>query len=234
MWYLPQKYTSQPKGNFCDNCNFYVHTKKCNASEYTELENEPDDVSWFCKKCTTDMFPFGSLANDEFLGLRDFDLPSFIDSAPSFEVTSNLMDLPNLSDCDIDEHMPQNIDSRYFNLTELSSLQLSCTDFSILHTNIRSLSLHHDELVSLSAYTNLNPNVIGVSEIWHSMDNPLSSNVDIPGYNFFKNQSLTQNGGVGLYIKDSLTSSPRTDLDSCTNDLKPYGLKLKTKMTKIS
>ena len=30
----------------------------------------------------------------------------------------------------------------------------------------------------------------------------------------------------------SLTSNPRTDLDSCTNDLKPYGLKLKTYMTK--
>ena len=146
-----------------------------------------------------DMFPFGSLANEEFLGLYDFDLPSFIDSAPAFEITSNLMDLPNLSDYDIDEHLPQNIDSRYLNLPELSSLQLSSTDFSILHTNIRSLSLHHDELVSLSAHTNLNPKVIGVSEIWHSMDNPLSSNVDIPGYTFFKTQSLTQNGGVGLY-----------------------------------
>ena len=222
------------KAIFCDNCNFYVHTK-CNdisASEYTELENEPDDVSWFCKNCTTDMFPFGSLANDEFLGLRDFDLPSFIDSAPSFEVTSNLMDLPNLSDYDIDEHMPQNIDSRYFNLPELSSLQLSCTDFCILHTNIRSLSLHHDELVSLSAHTNLNPNVIGVSEIWHSMDNPLSSNVDIPGYNFFKTQSLTQNGGVGLYIKDSLTSSPRTDLDSCTNDFETIWVEIENKNDK--
>ena len=111
------------------------------------------------------MFPFGSLANDEFLGLRDFDLPSFIDSAPSFEITSTLMDLPNLSYYDIDEHMPQKIDSRYFNLPGFSSLQLSCTDFSILHTNVRSLSVHHDELVSLSVHTNLNPKVIGVSEI---------------------------------------------------------------------
>ena len=160
----------------CNNCNFYVHIK-CNdisASEYKELENESDDVSWFCNKCTSDMFPFGSLANDKFLGPHDFYLPSFIDSAPSFEVASYLVDLPNLSDYDIDEHMPQNIDSHYFKLPELSSLQLSCTDFSILHTNIRSLSLHHDELVSLSACTNLNPNVIGVSEIWHSMDNLLS------------------------------------------------------------
>ena len=51
------------KAIFCNNCNFYVHMK-CNgisASEYKELEKEPDDISWFCKKCTVDMFPFGSL-----------------------------------------------------------------------------------------------------------------------------------------------------------------------------
>ena len=105
---------SNQKAIFCNNCNFYVHIK-CNdisASEYKELENESDDVSWFCNKCTSDMFPFGSLANDKVLGLHDFHLPSFIDSAPSFEVTSYLVDLPNLSDYDIDEHMPQNIDSR--------------------------------------------------------------------------------------------------------------------------
>ena len=95
------------------------------------------------------MFPFGFLANDESLGLHDFDLPSFTDYAPSFEVTSNLIDLPKISDYDIDEHMPQTIDSRYFNLPELSSLKLSSTDFAILHTNIKSLSLHHDELVYL-------------------------------------------------------------------------------------
>ena len=88
----------------CDSCNFYIHMK-CNDisySEYKELEKEPDDVSWFCTKCTLDMFPFGSLANDELLVLCDFDLLSFMDSAPSFEITSNLMDLPHLCDYDID------------------------------------------------------------------------------------------------------------------------------------
>ena len=57
--------------------------------------------------------------------------------------------------------------------------------------------------------------MIGVSEIWHSNDNPISSNVDILGYTFFKTSYLSQNGGVGLYIKGSLTSKPRIDLDSC-------------------
>ncbi len=51
------------KAIFCENCNFFVHMK-CNdmsAAEYKQLENEPDDVPWFCKECTMDMFPFGSL-----------------------------------------------------------------------------------------------------------------------------------------------------------------------------
>ena len=140
--------------------------------------------------------------------------------------------MPNLSDNDIDEHMPQNIDSRYFILPELSSLQLSSSEFSILHTNIRSLSFHHDELVSLSAHTKLNLDVIGVSEIWHSNDNPISSNVEIPGYTFFKTKSVTQNGAVGLYIRDSLTYNPRIDLDSCTDDFETVWVEIDNKNDK--
>ena len=85
------------------------------------LEKEPNDVPWFGKLCIIDMFPFGSLLNEESLERNDFDFPSFADSTHSFEITSNLMNLPNLVDYDIDEHMPQNIDSRYFTLPELSS-----------------------------------------------------------------------------------------------------------------
>ena len=208
------------KAVLCNNCNHYVHVK-CNdisASEFKELQKEPDDIAWFCKQCTTELFPFGSLNSNEFLELHHIDFPSFVDSTPSFEIVSDLINLPNLSDYDIDEHMPQNIDSHYFTSSELSSLKLSPRDFSALHKNIRSLSLHHDELISLAVHTNLDLDVIGVSEIWDSTDNPILSNVDIPGYTFFKTSSLTQNGGVGLYIKHSFTSNPRVDLDTCTID----------------
>ena len=205
---------SNQRAIFCNNCNFYVHMKciDLSAAEYKELEKE-SDVSWFCKKCTIVMFPFGLLTKEEFLGFNDFDLPSFIDSAPSFKLPLILLT------CQILVIMIlMNTCSRYFTLPELSSLQLSSNDFSILHTNIRSLSFYHDELVSLSAHTNLNLDVMGVSEIWHSNDNPISSNVDIPGYKFLKTKSVTQNDGVGLYIRYSLTYNPRIDLDSCTND----------------
>ena len=63
----------------CNKCSLFVHIK-CNgisASEYRGLENEPD-VHSFCKLCIQDMFPFGSLENDELSVLYDFDVPSLL------------------------------------------------------------------------------------------------------------------------------------------------------------
>ena len=87
-------------------------------------------------------------------------------------------------------------------------------------------------LISLSAHTNLNPDVIGVSEIWHSNDNPISPNVDIPGYTLFKTSSISQNGGVGLYIKNSLNFNPRVDLDSCSDDFETIWVEIGNKRDK--
>ena len=71
--------------------------------------------------------------------------------------------------------------------------------------------------------------MIGVSEIWHSNGNPISSNIDIPGYTLYKTSSFTQKGGVGLYIKNSLTSNPRIDLDSSTDDFETVWVEIGNK-----
>ena len=56
------------------------------------------------------MFPFGSMDYEEVTNLNNFDLASFVDLAPSFEIASGLINLPNLEDYDIDEHLlPCNI-----------------------------------------------------------------------------------------------------------------------------
>ena len=56
------------------------------------------------------MFPFGSVDYEELTNLNNFDLASFVDSAPSFEIASGLINLPNLEDYGIDEHLlPCNI-----------------------------------------------------------------------------------------------------------------------------
>ena len=213
----------------CSECCFWIHAK-CNDvsnAEFENLCNEMDTIPWYCINCESDknaeIFPFGNLENDEdFLELFNVELPSLVDSMPTYQVTSHLTNLPNLSDYDIDEQMPQTIDSRYFTLSELSSLQYSSSDLSILHTNIRSLSRHHDELISLSNQLSFHPDVIGVSEIWDSDKHPITTNVDIPDYTFYKTSSSSQNGGVGLYLKSTPNAIPRSDLDISNSDLKPF------------
>ena len=80
--------------------------------------------------------------------------------------------------------------------------------------NIRSLSCHFDELHSLFVNLNVKFDVVGVSETWDSIKNPLSTNVNISGYSFFSTKSKSQNGGVGLYARTGLGPVPKPDLNA--------------------
>ena len=212
--------SANSKAILCSNCNLWIHIK-CNDisnSEYKILQNEPDDVPWFCLKCTKIMFPFGSLEDYELSNLNNSDFPSFVDTAVSFEITSGLTNLPNLEDYDIDEHLPSNVNSGYHTMQDLSSIDVSEKDLSIFHVNIRSLSLHLDELLSILTSLKINFDVIGVSETWNSLENPIKTNVEIPGYCYFPYQSHSQNGGVALYVKSGLNPILRPDLCKDSTD----------------
>ena len=71
---------------------------------------------------------------------------------PSFSSDSDLMRLPYLSGCDVDEQMPQEINSRYYNVPELAAIKSNAKQLSLLHTNISSISLHRGEIVNLSFF----------------------------------------------------------------------------------
>ena len=76
-------------------------------------------------------------------------LPSCTDGLLAFQSVSDLDSIPNLRDYDIDEQLPTSIQSQYYPVSELASLETKSQDLSILHTNVRSLSCHHDDLISL-------------------------------------------------------------------------------------
>jgi len=98
--------------------------------------------------------------------LQNHSLPSCIETLPVFGSNSDLTGLPNLKDYDIDEQVLVNIQSRYFTLSELALVETNANDLIVLHSNIRSLSSHLDELVFLCRQTNKLIDVIGVSEAW--------------------------------------------------------------------
>ena len=154
------------------------------------------------------------------------------DSLPSFEIVSGLSNLPNLEDYDVDEHLPSNIKSKYYTLKELSTLTISHNDLSLLHMNIRSLPLHYDELVATLSRSNISFDIIGLSEPWHSSGSSIDINVHIPGYSHFTCKSQSQNGGVALYVKRSLSPIPRPDLGKDCTDFEAVWVKVDNKTEK--
>lgn len=152
---------------FCDQCEKWIHIKCNNTSnsEYETLQKEPDNKQWICIKCTiinnSSTFPFTLESDEVLLGLSGINLPSLADCLPSFEIASKLTNLPNLSDYDTDENLNLNISSQYCTVEEVAAMAVPDKDLSLFHMNIRSLSLHFDELHALLSCLNINFQVIG-------------------------------------------------------------------------
>ena len=144
------------------------------------------------------------------INLYNSNLLSYTDGLPTFHSVSDLDSIPNLRDNDVDEQLGTSIYSQYYSVSELASLEANSQDLSILHMNERSLSCHHDDLLSLLKAASESLGVIEVSEMRHSENSPIITNIDIPGYS---TKSLSQNGGVGLYAKSFINSINRVDLN---------------------
>ena len=167
------------------------------------------------KWCFTISIPLET--DNVLLGLNDIDMPSITDTLPSFEIVSQLTNLPNLSDYDPDENLNTNITSQYATVQKMVSMELSDKDFTLFHMNIRSHSLHFDELHALLPSLNINFQALGLSEIKVSSDAKVKTNTKLPGYKFHYTPSQSSAGGVGFYVKSNLEANKRDDL--CVSDV---------------
>ena len=152
MWNLRKSVNKNQKSIYCDNCGLWIH-KSCEGltdREFQKLVEEDDDIPWKCLVCqiehNAEIFALGLLSKFEPLDLNGIDLPSHLQTLPSLETHSKLVNLPNLNDFHIDESIINTINSKYYSVDELNKVQLSKQHFSVFHTNIRSLSKHHDTL----------------------------------------------------------------------------------------
>ena len=92
--------------------------------------------------------------------------------------------------------------------------------------NICILHLHHDEFYTLITNLNVDFQVIGLSEIKLNNTILLTSNVEIPGYKFYFNSSISAASGVGLYVKSNVTARKRDGLTFIAMTLKHFGSRL--------
>ena len=76
---------------------------------------------------------------------EDHDLLSYIDDMPSFRSASDPTRLSYLSECDIDEQLPQAIiNSQYVTVSQLGEMDYNPNQLSKLQTNKRSISIYQD------------------------------------------------------------------------------------------
>ena len=85
--------------------------------EFQKLVEEDERIPLSCLVCkvksNAEIFPFCLLSKLELLDLYGFDLPSHLETPPSFETQSKLVNLPKLNDFDINETVINAVNSKY-------------------------------------------------------------------------------------------------------------------------
>jgi exonuclease III len=129
-------------------------------------------------------------------------------------------DNPNspLLDLDPDLHYFNNRNTsscEYYNensfVEKYEELNVKCSSFSLIHTNIRSVSKHLSELDAYIKSLNHIFHVIGLSETWLKPDN--ANICHINGYHTVsKYRQQKSGGGVSILVRDTIQYNVRDDI----------------------
>ena len=232
----------QQKSLLCTGCCSFVHRKCSNISTHNLLMSKPSHLkNWFCNSCLCNRFPFQLIDDSDLHRLEfnsQFPCPCLSDSSDAvpdctveFKSTSNLYD----SDIafthgpdpfnNIDKSLEINAKCKYYTNHEFHKLSHSIknkpkTPFSILHTNIQSLTHNFESLEKL--YTDLEYpfDIIALTEVWNpEKDKAKFLPKQLENYNKYNGLSgTTLRSGCGLYIRTGIKYKDRKDLDTQHHD----------------
>ena len=154
----------------------------------------------------SEIFPFGFYSKTELCDLLLVDLPSQVELLTSFEITSKLTNLPNLSSCDLDENLVQTINSKYYKTYELGKPNVTSqiNNCSLFHVNIRSLTKRFEELHSFTYSSEIPFDVIGIFESKPPVNKSFLTNVNLHEYQLHSQPTKSACSGVAMYVKKSL------------------------------
>ena len=115
--------------------------------------------------------------------------------------------------------MPSDSNYNYFTTHDFHSNKdisacFSSNAFSILNCNIRSLQANMDNLINMLSELYFPLSVIGLTETKLKTDQEGIFNINIPGYSFLSQPSLSNAGGVGVFVKNGISYSCRHNLSS--------------------
>ena len=154
-----------------------------------------------------------------------------IDNLPRFELLSKLDKISSLNHHDVENNFMQQTDFKYYTLEDfLNNENLNqrkhTLSFSTIHFNIRSLSANHEGMTLLLSELQHAFDVIGLSETKIKDNCDPTSNITINGYNFISKPTLTNAGGVGLYVKEGIPFNIREDLCLITKEFESLWIEI--------
>ena len=189
----------------CNLCNEWTHFK-CSALTLNQFESHVlnEDETFLCNICYDNIFPFNKINNTELLLLN-----------------YNLTYKDVISDTDTE---PYSAYSQYTSADSLNTKNIN-NGLSFLHLNIRSLLKNVSLLEELMISYKITPNIIGVCET------KLNENINLDpillnNYTFHFKNSMSKAGGVGIYNKNSIIHTLRTDLNFTSANYESVWLEL--------
>ena len=175
---------------------------------------------WKCLKCSLGCLPFSSIDQNNLLltihGTRESDI-QILNEGPSFSMKSILNKMPGQK-FPTDDFLDDSIKSKYYSPGDFLNEKISHNGLSIMHLNIASLQKHIDELRSLLYSLKHTFDIVSISETRLYDEKPLT-NIEIDGFQFISTPTLTQCGGVGMYINSSLDFDLLKDLSVCHSNV---------------
>ena len=152
--------------------------------------------------------------------------------SPVLKLCLDFTKLPNMSDFDIDENLISTISSRYYDLNEINKIKLTRQNFSVFHTNIRSLSKHFDELHTQLNMLNIPFYIIGISESKRQVGKDFLVNIQMDGYSTHSQLSKSSCGGCVLYVNSRLDHHVRDDLSVIEDDYETIWIEINNHKSK--
>ena len=213
----------------CSTCNNLFHCKcsKLSRSDFNYFIVRQD--LWTCLHCKNNIFPFSYLCTEDLLNLTYNSNAKCLcsnlldklklDNLPCFDIITSLSKgIPNLSNIDVDLQLPNQINFNYYSTHEFHNNpdilnSYTSKSFSVLHCNIRSLAANKDKLSILLEDLQCPFDIIGLSETRIKNNQDPVTNLNLPGYVFLSQPTLSSAGGVGLYVKEDLHTTVRHDLN---------------------
>ena len=201
----------------CDICQSWVHIKcnKLNHIDYKYLQgsNEP----WYCFSCCSNIFPFGTLTN------RDF-VPSIANSL-SQQGTKNdndnesLLSLKPPSDLDLlynplitvlqkkNNDSVNVVNSKYYDIDQIQTLKFpnKHKSLALFHINACSLNKNFDDLDHLLKCTNKVFDIVAATETRITKQISLTTNANLRNYAIEFTPTESSAGGTLLYIASYLS-----------------------------